>query len=105
MMMFSSNHNRMFLIGAALLGFSACATPLDPEMVQSAEYQQGYSHGCATATRQTNGVQAEVVEDRDLMGHDQAYTAGWRQGFYGCGGNQMDHRGFGNDQWYTDIGD
>lgn len=84
---------------------SACAVPIDQTMLESAEYQQGYSHGCATATQQTSGVQANVVEDKSLMGSDPAYTAGWRQGFYGCGGNQIDSRGYSNDAWYTDIGD
>ena len=92
--------------GVLCLGFlSACAVPLDQGMVQSAEYQQGYVHGCTTATQQTNGVQADIVEDKSMMGTDQAYTSGWRQGFYGCGGNQIDTRGYSNDAWYTDIGD
>ena len=93
------------LVLTIALTVAACATPLDPAITQSVEYQQGYVHGCTTATRQTNGAQADIVEDKRLMGSNEAYTTGWKQGFYGCGGNQINSRGYSNDAWYTDIGD
>lgn len=95
--------NSLFAIGCgAVLGLSGCATPLDPEITQSAEYQLGYSHGCSTATRQSNGAAGSVVEDRDLMGENKAYTVGWRQGFHGCGGQGTDTHGYTGSDWYID---
>ena len=84
---------------------SGCVTPIDPAVVESAGYQMGYTHGCTTATRQSNGFQSEIVEDKALMDSDNNYQAGWRQGFYGCGGSAMDPKGYNQGEWYQDIGD
>jgi hypothetical protein len=82
-----------------------CATPLDPAILETSEYHEGYSHGCSTATKQSNGFQSEVVEDKSLMGTNEAYTAGWRQGFFGCGGQSIGPREYNQGEWYHDIGD
>lgn len=84
---------------------AACATPIDAEIVESKEYQSGYSDGCMTATHQSNGFQSKIVEDKSRMGTDEAYTTGWRQGFYGCGGTRIDTRHYNSGEWYIDNGD
>lgn len=84
---------------------TACTMGLDPAVLNSAEYHEGYSDGCATAMNQSNGFQSEVVENRARSETNESYIVGWRQGFYACGGRSTDRKTYDTGEWYHDIGD
>lgn len=93
------------MLTVSVAGLTACETGIDPAILDSAEYSEGFSDGCATADNQSNGFQSSVVENRALSGTNERYIIGWRQGFYACGGHTRDSKRYDNREWYHDIGD
>lgn len=97
---------RVNIAGLLLLTMlSACVTGIDPAILDSAEYNEGFSHGCATAGKQSNGFKSEIVENPARSESNERYIIGWRQGFYACGGKSMDPKAYNTGEWYHDIGD
>lgn len=92
-------------LGASVAGVVACETGIDPAILNSAEYQEGYSDGCATAGNQSNGYESEIVENRARSGTNERYIIGWRQGFYACGGQSANSKKYNTREWHHDIGD
>lgn len=84
---------------------TACMTGIDPVILDSAEYHEGYSDGCATAGNQSNGFQSRIVENAARSETNERYIIGWRQGFYACGGETVDPKRYNTGEWYHDIGD
>ena len=84
---------------------TACATGIDPVVLNSAEYQEGFSDGCATADNQSNGFESRIVENTARSANNERYIVGWRQGFYACGGKTADPKRYNSGEWYHDIGD
>jgi hypothetical protein len=93
----------LLLGGAAALG--ACTSGVDPEILNSAVYHEGYADGCATANSQSNGFQSEITENPARSDTSRKYIIGWRQGFYACGGQAVDSTRYNNTGWHHDIGD
>ena len=84
---------------------AACTTGIDPAVLNSVEYHEGFSDGCATANNQSNGFQSAIVEDPVRSQTNERYIIGWRQGFYACDGKSMDRKTYNTGEWYHDIGD
>lgn len=95
------NFTGLFLLSV----LSACVPGIDPIVLNSAEYQEGYSDGCATANNQSNGFQSPIVENSARSKTNERYIIGWRQGFYACGGKSADPKRYNTGEWYHDIGD
>lgn len=94
----------IFLV-ASTFALGSCINNVDPEILQSAVFHEGFSDGCATANNQSNGFQSRIVENPARSGINENYTIGWRQGFYACGGHSVDSKTYNNKEWHHDIGD
>lgn len=92
------------LIGSAS-ALGACASSVDPEILNSAVYHEGYADGCATANSQSNGFQSKITDNPARSDTNRKYIIGWRQGFYACGGQAIDSKRYNNTKWHHDIGD
>jgi hypothetical protein len=76
--------SRLALLALILLA-AACAS--DPnQYAEAPSYQQGYGDGCLTATEADKSFSLKSKRDEDLFESDKAYAAGWRQGYFQCGG-------------------
>ncbi|TNE58294.1 MAG: hypothetical protein EP340_05925 [Alphaproteobacteria bacterium] len=89
------------LLTLAGLSIAGCVKPIDPSILESPSYSEGYSHGCSTAHERQNGFGSPVVRDEVLFETDEAYQVGWKQGFGACGGTSADPRHYNDDQWYS----
>ncbi len=73
-----------FLAASALL-VSACATNADLERLREAPgFTAGYGDGCATATEEDKSFSTKITRDAYAFDNDEAYRAGWRQGYLEC---------------------
>ncbi|TNE42592.1 MAG: hypothetical protein EP347_00855 [Alphaproteobacteria bacterium] len=89
------------LFALMVLGMGGCVKPIDPAILESPAYSEGYSHGCSTAHERQNGFASPIVRDEVLFETDEAYRIGWKQGFGACGGTSADPRHYNEDQWYS----
>ncbi len=74
-------------IAVILVSTSACGSPggsEDAKFNKSANMQQGYEDGCASATQQGADLRGRLVQDTALYKADPAYRAGWSNGFSSC---------------------
>ena len=70
-------------IGAILL--SGCATGADIQALQeSPSFQVGYNDGCLTSTEDDKSFSSKNSRDAYAFENDDAYRAGWRQGYLQC---------------------
>jgi len=77
---------RVLLSGAAALAFlSACASSDIAELQSQPNYGRGYGDGCQTAQEARRSFSTKQVRDDYLFDNDEAYAAGWRQGYISCG--------------------
>ena len=66
-----------------LLG--GCATDVDVLALQeSPSFQVGYGDGCTTASEEDKSFSTRQTRDAYAFDNDQAYKAGWRQGYLEC---------------------
>lgn len=79
---------------------TACAKPIDPVILESPHYQEGYVHGCSTAHERQNGFGSPIVRNEALFETVEAYQIGWRNGFGACGGTSANPTTYNEDQWY-----
>ncbi|MEM9123744.1 MAG: hypothetical protein AAGB03_10565 [Pseudomonadota bacterium] len=98
----SSVMKRLFALGA-LLAVAACVSPaVDPQVVETASYQNGYADGCRTANERTNGLDQQVVRNEAIYDTNENYRLGWRSGYGACGGGAGNETPgvFNEDQWF-----
>ena len=81
----------------------SCATEIDPELQKEPTFHLGYGDGCATANKGVSDFKDAVKRNDDLYDQDEAYKAGWNDGYSACGGKtSTDKDVFGSeDRWYT----
>jgi hypothetical protein len=65
------------------LALSACAGGNANR--DSAEYQQGYSDGCATGGARASRTPQDPQRDDNLYANNADYRAGWSSGYNVCG--------------------
>ena len=68
--------------GAAAL--SGCASGIDPQLREAPGFQAGYVDGCATAGEEEKSFSTRRERDAYAFENDEAYRAGWRQGYLEC---------------------
>ncbi len=54
------------------------------ELRESPGFTAGYGDGCATATEEDKSFSTRTERDRYAFENDEAYRAGWRQGYLEC---------------------
>lgn len=72
---------------AALLaaGAASCASTADMATLrESPGYSAGYGDGCLTATEEDKSFSSKKERDAYAFKNDEAYRAGWRQGYLEC---------------------
>jgi hypothetical protein len=75
------------ILSAGLL-LSGCVffeSKQDRALEKTAEFKDGYSDGCATASTQSaNYAASNMVRDQTLFKSNRAYRQGWSAGYSGC---------------------
>jgi len=73
---------------AASVALSGCVffeSRQDRALEKTAEFKDGYSDGCATASTQSaNYAESNMVRDQTLFKTNRAYRQGWSAGYAGC---------------------
>ncbi len=82
---------------------AACETDLDPALRDSPNFSMGYNDGCTSGNTRIVGFDKTVRRKDDLYAGDEAYKAGWNEGYISCGGSTTrDTDVFGGeDAWHT----
>lgn len=76
---------RALVLSGALLAFG-CASTADLQQLREAPgYQAGYVDGCETANETDKSFSTKRTRDAYAFENDEAYRAGWRQGYMECG--------------------
>ena len=72
-------------LSAAALALGGCATGLDAQALRDAPgFQAGYGDGCSTAAEEDKSFSTRKTRDAYEFENDDAYRAGWRQGYLEC---------------------
>jgi hypothetical protein len=74
-----------FIVLLLLLPAAACANSGQGANRDSAEYQAGYSDGCATGGARASRVDQPARRDQALFDTSADYRAGWSSGYNVCG--------------------
>jgi hypothetical protein len=56
----------------------------DKALRKTPSFKEGYSDGCAAATTQSSNYREGPYKDQALYQSDQAYRAGWGNGYQTC---------------------
>ncbi len=79
---------RSAVAAIALISLAGCGillpSPRDRAAKKTAEFRNGYSDGCASATAQDVNHRADQQRDDNLYKTDGRYRAGWASGFNNC---------------------
>lgn len=78
--------NKVFpYFAAAAFALGGCATSADLQALREAPgFQAGYGDGCSTAAEEDKSFSTRQVRDAYQFENDDAYRAGWRQGYLEC---------------------
>ena len=89
------------ILGALVL--SGCTTEIDPAIRKAPTFQVGYNDGCTTVNQRVAGFKETVRRNDSLFEQDEAYKAGWKEGYSTCGGSTTrETEIFGGEEgWYT----
>ena len=72
-------------LSTALSGCVFFESRQDRALERTAEFKDGYSDGCATASTKTaNYAESNMVRDQTLFRTNRAYRQGWSAGYAGC---------------------
>ncbi|MEM8935375.1 MAG: hypothetical protein AAGC77_03100 [Pseudomonadota bacterium] len=78
-----TSHFRLSLIAALVV--SGCASDAQlAQLRESPNYHLGHGDGCLTATEASKSFSTRTARDASLFDNDEAYRAGWRQGYLEC---------------------
>ncbi len=70
---------------AITLMLAGCASTADMQALREAPgFQAGYGDGCSTATEEDKSFSTRTTRDAYAFDNDEAYRAGWRQGYLEC---------------------
>lgn len=85
--MMQKNSIKIITMAALAAGASACvATTSDLAALRDTpSYQVGYGDGCVTSNEEDKSFSTRNVRDKAAFDNDEAYRAGWRQGYLECG--------------------
>ena len=73
------------LIAAALTAAAGCASNADlAALREQPGFAAGYGDGCSTATEEDKSFSTRQSRDAYAFENDDAYRAGWRQGYLEC---------------------
>lgn len=77
---------------AALAGVAACVgtTAEGERLTEMPTFQVGYNDGCVTANEENKSFSTKTARDDYLFDNDEAYRAGWRQGYLECRSRRRD---------------
>jgi hypothetical protein len=67
---------------SVFVALSACAS--NSANTGSAEYNAGYSDGCATGSSAGGYPKSPTIRDEYAFRHNADYKAGWRTGYNAC---------------------
>lgn len=68
-------------IGAA----AGCSTGNLAELREQPSFHAGFGDGCITANEEDKSFSTKSTRDKYAFENDEAYRAGWRQGWLECG--------------------
>jgi hypothetical protein len=72
-------------LSTALSGCVVFESRQDRALEKTAEFKDGYSDGCATAsTKSANYAESNMVRDDTLFRTNRGYRQGWSAGYAGC---------------------
>jgi hypothetical protein len=75
-------------IAAAIAG---CAlSPEDQALRELPSFHVGYGDGCTTSNEEDKSFSTKFERDAYAFDNDQAYRAGWRQGYLECSNRTQD---------------
>lgn len=73
------------VLALAGIGAASCASSADMAALREAPgYAAGYGDGCTTATEEDKSFSTKQERDAYAFKNDEAYRAGWRQGYLEC---------------------
>lgn len=73
------------VLSTALSGCVIFESRQDRALEKTAEFKDGYSDGCATAsTKSANYAENNMVRDQTLFKTNRGYRQGWSAGYAGC---------------------
>ena len=76
---------RIPLIACASALIAGCvSTPELDALRESPSFQVGYGDGCLTSSEEDKSFSTKNARDAYAFENDQAYRAGWRQGYLEC---------------------
>ncbi len=73
------------ILTAVIVTAAGCASTADMEALREAPgFSAGYGDGCSTATEEDKSFSTKQTRDEYSFKNDDAYRAGWRQGYLEC---------------------
>ena len=66
------------------MGAAGCATADMAALREAPGFPAGYGDGCSTATEEDKSFSTKQTRDAYAFKNDEAYRAGWRQGYLEC---------------------
>ncbi len=79
------------LTGAlAAITAAGCASGDFYELSEQPSFHAGFSDGCATSNEEDKSFSTKSVRDKYAFDNDEAYRAGWRQGWLECNARTPD---------------
>lgn len=75
---------RAIVAAAALAAVGCASTEETAALREQPGFLAGLSDGCVTATEENRSFSTRVERDASAFENDEAYRAGWRQGYLEC---------------------
>lgn len=76
---------RAAVLAGLLTGLAGCATSEDLEALRELpSFHVGYNDGCTTSNEEDKSFSTKIARDKAAFDNDDAYRAGWRQGYLEC---------------------
>jgi len=76
-----------FLTAAAA---ASCVSGQHSSLSELPSFHVGYGDGCATSNEEDKSFSTKTERDKYLFENDEAYRAGWRQGWLQCNNRTPD---------------
>lgn len=80
----------LLIAAGAALAAGCAADPKLQALRESPGFQVGYNDGCLTATEENKSFSTKSARDSYAFDNDDAYRAGWRQGYLECSNRTPD---------------
>ena len=76
---------RAFGVFLAIAAAGGCSTGRLAELREQPSFHAGFGDGCATSNEEDKSFSTKTERDKYAFENDEAYRAGWRQGWLECG--------------------